>query len=235
MPPRDSPTSMAASASEPAELPQLEARAEAARTRATRLRQQAEAGSSDQGAGVTVGERFEKGEPQPAPRGRRWLHRPSRKALIAFAGLIVICASLTTSGLVVWHHRNVAQQRQRSAEFAAAARNAVVAMMSISSDKARDDIQRFVDDTTGSFKASVLLSSDGVIKELEKSKVTTKAAIQAVAVESMTKDSAVVLVAAKSDITKPDQTKPQSRSWRMVVNLERDGGRLKISKVEFVP
>ena len=229
MPPREfsaqaletgSPT---ASATELAELPQIEARAEAARARATRLRQQAEAASSDLAAPVTVEER------------RRWLRRPSRIALIVIAGLVVICGSLATSGLVAWHHHNVAQQRQRSAEFATTARDGVVAMMSISADKARDDMQHFADRTTGTFKASVLMGADDVIKDLERSKVSTKAAVQAVAVESMTNDSAVVLVAAKSEITKPDQAKPQSRSWRVVVNVERDGGQLKISKVEFVP
>ena len=229
MPPREfsaqaletgSPT---ASATELAELPQIEARAEAARARATRLRQQAEAASSDLAAPVTVEER------------RRWLRRPSRKALIVIAGLVVICGSLATSALAVWDHQSVAQQRQRSSEFATTARDGVVAMMSISADKARDDMQHFADRTTGTFKASVLMGADDVIKDLERSKVSTKAAVQAVAVESMTNDSAVVLVAAKSEITKPDQAKPQSRSWRVVVNVERDGGQLKISKVEFVP
>jgi Mce-associated membrane protein len=80
-----------------------------------------------------------------------------------------------------------------------------------------------------------LLSADNVIKQIEQSKVTTKVAVQAVAVESMTKDSAVVLIAAKAEVSKPDQPKPQSRSWRVVVNVERDGGKLKVSKIEFVP
>ena len=244
MPPRElsaqaleagSATSMAASATEAAELPRIEARAEAARARATRLRQQAEAASSDQGDRSGPEEGFEKEESPSAPTGRRWLRHPSRKALIAFAGLVLICASLATSGLVVWHHHNVAQQRQRSAEFATAAGNAVVAMMSISAVKARDDLQHFVDDTTGEFKAGILMNADNGIKQIEQSKISTKAAVQAVAVESMTNDSAVVLVTAKSEITKPDQPKPQSRSWRMVVNVERDDGQLKISKVEFVP
>ncbi len=244
MPPRElsaqaletgSPTSLAASATEAAELLQIEAHAEAARARATRLRQQAESASGDRAAPVTVEERVGQEEARSAPAGRRWLRHPSRKALIATAGLVVVCGSLTTSGLVVWHHHNVAQQRQRSAEFATTARDGVVAMMSISADKARDDMQHFVDRTTGTFKASVLMGADDVIKDLEKSKVSTKAAVEAVAVESMTNDSAVVLVAAKSEITKPDQAKPQSRSWRVVVNVERDGGQLKISKVEFVP
>jgi Mce-associated membrane protein len=245
MPPRDfstrvletgSPTSLAASETEAAELSQIEAHAEAARARATQLRQQAEAASSDQGVGVTLDEEFEKEAAQSGAKSRRWRRRRSRKAvLITVAGLLVICGSLATTGLVVWHHHDVAQQRQRSAEFATIARDGVAAMMSISADKARDDIQRFVDRTMGTFKASVLMGANDVISDLEKSKVSSKAAVQAVAVQSMTKDSAVVLVAAKSEITKPDQTKPQSRSWRVAVTIERDGGQFKISKVEFVP
>ena len=245
MPPRDfstrvletdSPTSLAAPETAAAELSQIEAHAEAARARATRLRQQAEAAASDQGVGVPLDEEFEKEAAQSGATSRRWRRRRSRKAvLITVAGLLIICASLITSGLVVWHHHNVAQQRQRSAEFATIARDGVVAMMSISADKARDDIQRFVDRTMGTFKASVLMGANDVISDLEKSKVSSKAAVQAVAVQSITNDSAVVLVAAKSEITKPDQAKPQSRSWRVAVTVERDGGQLKISKVEFVP
>jgi len=239
MPPRElsaqaletgSPTSVAASATEAAEISQIEARAEAARARATQLRRQAEAASGDPGYPETS--KIDKKETRMR---QRLLRRPSRKVLTAVAGLLVIGASLTASGLVIWHHHNVAQERHSSAEFATTASNAIVSMMSISADKARDDMQRFADETTGSFKASILLSADNVIKQIEQSKVTTKVAVQAVAVESMTKDSAVVLVAAKAEVTKPDQTKPQSKSWRVVVNIERDGGQLKISKVEFVP
>jgi len=51
----------------------------------------------------------------------------------------------------------------------------------------------------------------------------------------MTNDSAIVLVSAKSEFTRPGQAKPESRSLRAVVNVQRDGGQLKISRVEFVP
>ncbi len=222
------------SVTEADELAQVVARAEVARARAIRLRQQAEAASEETRVEREASAAFDKEEAALTGR-RRWLRRPSRKAAAIAAAVVVTCASLTASGYVVWHHHNVAQQGQRRAEFATAARNAVVAMMSISAGKARDDLQHFVDDTTGEFKAGILMNADDGIKEIEQSKVTTKAAVQAVAVESMTKDSAVVLVAAKSEITKPDQPQPQSRSWRLVVNVERDGGQLKISKVEFVP
>jgi Mce-associated membrane protein len=219
------------SVAEADELSQAEARAEAARSRARRLRQQAEAASSDRGN--LAGEE----EAESAPSGRRRLHRPSRKAAAAAAAaaVVVVCTSLTASGYVVWHHHNVVQQSQRTAEFATAARNAVVTMISIDASKARDDVQRFIDDTTGQFKAGILLTAEDFVKAVEESKASTKGTVQAVAVQSVTKDSAVVLVAAKSELTKPGQPKPESRSLRIVVNVQRDGGQLKISKVEFVP
>jgi Mce-associated membrane protein len=237
-------TPASASVADADELAQAEARAEAARARAIRLRQQAEAASSDQGnrSGVeeTDGERdvsvtFGEGEAESAPTGRRWLHRPSRKAAAAAAAVVFICATLTASGYLVWHHHKVVQQRQRTAEFATAARNAVVTMMSIDPSKARDDMQRFADNTTGLFKAGILMGAEDAVKALEQSKVSSKGAVQAAAVESMTEDSAIVLVAAKSEFTKPGQAKPESRSLRVVVTVQTDGGQLKISRIEFVP
>jgi len=50
----------------------------------------------------------------------------------------------------------------------------------------------------------------------------------------MTEVSATVLVAAKSEFTKPGQAKPDSRSSRPVVTVQRGGGQLKISRVECV-
>ena len=225
---------------------QAEARAQAARARAVRLRELADAASSDpvdwpdaDDADGADGERDDKVtlsevEAETTPP-RRWRRRPSRKALAFAAAGVVICTSLSGSGYIVWHHRIVGQQRERSAEFASAARDAVTAMMSIDPSKAREDMQRFSDTTTGIFKASVLMSAEDYVKAIEQSKVRIKGTVQDVAVESMTKDSALVLVVAKSEIIKPDKAKPETRSWRMVVHVDRDGSQLKVSKFEFVP
>jgi Mce-associated membrane protein len=215
------------------ELAHAEARAEAARARADRLRQQAEAASSDQDNRAGAEEADDEAESAPSRRLR--LRPPGRKAMAAAAAVVVVCASLAASGYLVRHHRAVVQQRQRSAEFATAARNAVVMMMSIDPNKARDDMQRWADDTTGLFKAGILMGAEDAVKALEQSKVSSKGSVQAAAVESMTEDSAIVLVAAKSEFTKPGQAKPDMRSSRLVVSVQRDAGQLKISRVEFVP
>jgi Mce-associated membrane protein len=58
--------------------------------------------------------------------------------------------------------------------------------------------------------------------------------VQDVAVESMTDNSAVVLVVAKSDTINPDKSKRPPVFWRLSVNVDRDGGQLKLSKLDFV-
>jgi Mce-associated membrane protein len=243
MPPRelqtetDSPRAAAlsaggsASVTESDELAQAEARAEAARARAIRLRQQAEAASPDQSSD---------GEPaaESAPSRRRGLHglrHPSRKAIAIAAAILFACITLAASGYVVWFHQRAVQEKQRRAEFSATARDAVVTMLTVNAATARADVQRFVDDTTGQFKVGILIGAEDFVKAVEQSKGSSKGSVQAVAVQSMTDDSAIVLVAAKSEVTKPDAAKPESRPMRIVVNVQRDGGQLRISRVEFVP
>ncbi|MGB9305315.1 MAG: hypothetical protein WCB92_17025 [Mycobacterium sp.] len=233
------------------EVAAAEARAQAARARALRLRELADAASSDpvdwpdtddtddaDDADDAVVERDDSvalNEAEAETPPRRWWRRPSRKALAFAAAGVVIATSLSASGYIVWNHRIVGQQRERSAEFATAARDAVTAMMSIDPSKAREDMQRFSDTTTGIFKASVLMSAEDFVKAIEQSKVRIKGTVQDAAVESMTKDSALVLVVAKSEMIKPDRAKPETRSWRIVVHVDRDGSQLKVSNFEFVP
>lgn len=227
-----SPSPSAAGVADATDVAEAEARAAAARARALRLREQAEAAPSDQNTEAASAEATE------SPSRRRWRlrpRRPSRKAMAVLAAVAVICASLAGSGYLVWHHRGVVQERNRSSEFAAAARDAIVTMMTIDPAKAREDLQRFVDDTTGTFKLSLLMGGEDAVKAVEQSKVVSKGSVQAAAVESMGPDSAIVLIAAKSEIIKPGAAKPESRPMRIVVTVERDAGQLKISRLEFVP
>jgi Mce-associated membrane protein len=210
------------SVAEDDELARAEARAEAARARANRLRRQADAMADD--AGVN-----DEGKSPPT------LHRPGRKALAAAAAIVLICVALTGSGFLVWHHHRVVRQRQRTAEFATAARNAVATMMSMDPAKARDEMQRFADNTTGLFKAGLLMGAEDAITALQQSNVSSKGSVQAAAVESTTEDSAVVLIAAKSEFSRPGQARPEPRSLRLVVTVQRDGGQIKIARLEFVP
>lgn len=67
------------------------------------------------------------------------------------------------------------------------------------------------------------------------SKVITEVTVNSVAVESMTENSAVVLVAASSRVTNSEGANQEPRTWRLSVDLQREGDQIKMSKVEFVP
>ena len=215
------------------ELIRAEERAEAARARAAELRREAEASSSEQP------EPTEDADAKPAAsrwRSRwRWrLRRPTRTTVGVGTAMVLICASLAASGYIVWQHRTLVQQRQHAAEFAAAAREEVATLMSIDPAHAVENLQHTIDDTTGALKSQLEATSSYMAKNAQDAQVTTKATVQDVAVESMTDNSAVVLIVAKSDTINPDKSVRPPVFWRLSVTIDRDGDRLKMSKLDFV-
>jgi Mce-associated membrane protein len=148
--------------------------------------------------------------------------------------ILLICTSLAASGYVVWQHRALVQQRQHAEEFAAAAREEVATLMSIDPAHAAENIQHTIDDTTGALKSQLEATSSYMAKNAQDAQVTTKATVQDVAVESMTDNSAVLLVVAKSDTVNADKSVRPPVFWRLSVNIDRDGDRLKMSKLDFV-
>jgi Mce-associated membrane protein len=227
----EAPDSLAAAE---AELVRAEERAEAARARAAELRRAAEAGSTEQSEPTEDAD----DEKSAAPRWRRrwrWrLRRPTRKAVGVGTVIVLICASFAASGYIVWQHRALVQQRQHAAEFAAAAREEVATLLSIDPAHAAESVQHTIDDTTGALKSQLEATSGYMAKNAQEAQVSTKATVQDVAVESMTGNSAVLLVVAKSDTINPDKSLRPPVFWRLSVSIDRDGDRLKMSKLDFV-
>jgi Mce-associated membrane protein len=142
---------------------------------------------------------------------------------------------ITLSVLMVLNHRHQAAEQQRRAEYAAAGRQSVVTLMSLDFNKAKTDVQRIIDNSTGQFRDDFKNQADDFVKVAQDSKVITEVTVNAVGVETMTNDSAVALVSATSRVSNAAGAKQEPRTWRLSVNLQRDGGQIKMSKVEFVP
>jgi Mce-associated membrane protein len=181
-------------------------------------------------------------EPEEAPaRKRRRFSLPRfslRRVLkLLAAGLSLVCtaALITLSVLMVINHRHQAAEQQRRAEFTAAARQSVVTLMSLDFNKAKDDVQRIIDNSTGTFRDDFKTQAEDFIKVAQDSKVITEVTVNATAIETMTDDSAVALVSASSRVTNSAGAQQEPRSWRLSVNLQREGGQIKMAKVEFVP
>jgi Mce-associated membrane protein len=178
-------------------------------------------------------------EPEAMVQKRRWyrpkIQRPRWSTCAKTIAVIAALSAVSASGYIVWQHRKLSEQHRHEAEFVAAARQGVVTMTSLDFNKAKDDVQRIIESATGEFKDDFQKKADDFIKVVQESKVITKGTVHAAAVESMTDDSAVVLVAATSEVTNAAGAKNEPRAWRLSVTVARDGEQLKLSKVEFVP
>lgn len=231
------------------------AAAEAARAKVARLRQEAEsaaapapAAESDTAKSDTEGSDAtsetteaddadvddDAGEAAPVPVRRRRVMFAA-KALAVIIAVLGIAGLASTSAWIIVKHQQAEQQRSLNAEFAAAARQGVVTLMSLNFNSAADDVQRIVDNSTGQFKEDFEGQSADFIRVAEESKVITDATVTATGVKNMTEDTADVLVAAYSTVTNAQGAKEEPRTWRLIVSMARDGDQLKVAKVEFAP
>jgi Mce-associated membrane protein len=174
---------------------------------------------------------------KPARRWPRRLSRPRWSTIAATLAVIAILTALSGSVYMVLDHRHAVQQRQRAAEFAAVARQGVVTLTSMDFNNAKRSVQRIVENSTGTFRDDFLKTADDFTKVVEQSKVVSQGTVQAAAVDldTMTDNSAVVLVASTSEVTNAAGAKQDPRSYTLIVTITRDGDQLKMSKVEFVP
>lgn len=152
--------------------------------------------------------------------------------VLAVLGSVALFAA---SGYMIQQRHNVQAGDRNRAEFVAAARQAAVTLMSIDFNNPQMSVQRIVDNSTGSFRQEFESAADDFIKMAKDAKVTTKATATAAAVESITADAAVALVSVTSIVTNAAGADEAPRSWRLTVDLQREGDQIKMAKVEFVP
>lgn len=167
--------------------------------------------------------------------GSRRLRWSRRKAAAIVVAAVLICASLGLCGYSVWNHYQLTEKQQSEAEFAAAARHGVVALTSLDHNRAEQDVQRVLDNSTGAFHDDFQGRSEDFTNVVQQSQVATAGKVNATAVESMADDSAVVLVAATSEVTNSAGAQEEPRAWRLSVTVTQVEDQLKMSKVEFVP
>ncbi|ODR10882.1 hypothetical protein BHQ21_00465 [Mycobacterium sherrisii] len=173
-------------------------------------------------------------ESETVRSGRR-LRLPSWSVTWKAAAIILICAFIAASGYMIWQRHEVTERNQRAANFLAGAKQGVVNMTSLDFKRAKDDVQRVIDSSTGQFRDDFQQRAKDFITVVEQSKVVTEGSVTAAAVQSMDGNSAVVLVAATSRITNAAGAKNEPRRWRLKVTVTEDGGQYKMSKLEFIP
>ncbi|OJZ72190.1 hypothetical protein BRW65_17015 [Mycobacterium paraffinicum] len=168
-------------------------------------------------------------------RSRRRVRLPSWSVAWKAAVIVLICAFVAASGYMMWERHETSERNQRTASFIAGARQGVVNMFSMDFNRAKEDVQRVIDSSTGQFRDDFQQRAKDFTTVVEQSKVVTQGTVNAAAVQSMDGNSALVLVAASSRISNAAGAKDEPRNWRLKVTVTDDGGQYKMSKLEFVP
>jgi Mce-associated membrane protein len=171
---------------------------------------------------------------EPVAEQAGWRRRiPMFAAIAAVIGVIAFAGS---SAYMVLQHRDTTRHQQREAAFVTGAKQGVINMISLDFNKAKADVQRVIDGSTGEFQADFQQRASDFISMVIESKAVTEGTVHAAALESINDNSAVVLVSATSQVTNspPGKDEPP-RMWRLRVTVAEVGGKYKMSKVEYVP
>lgn len=177
-----------------------------------------------------VEEAVAEADEQPRKSVRIWRRLRWVAATLA---VLAIGGFLAVDVLMLSHHRDVAQRQHQLGEYAAAARQGVVTLMSLNYETVDDDVKAILDNSTGEFKKDFEAHAGDFTKVARESKTVTTVDAAVSGVESMSDNEAVVLVAATTKVTNTAGAKEEPRSWRLTVHLSREGNQVKMSKVDF--
>ncbi|OSC32282.1 mammalian cell entry protein [Mycobacterium vulneris] len=157
---------------------------------------------------------------------------PTRRAVVLIVAIVVALAGLV--GWLGFRARQSQETQTQQNQFLQAAKQGAVNLTTIDWHHPEADVQRILDAATGQFYDDFAQRSKPFIDVVKQVQATTVGTITAAGLESQTRDTAQVLVAASvqtSDASAPTQV---PRAWRMRVFVQKIDGRIKVSNVEFV-
>jgi Mce-associated membrane protein len=166
---------------------------------------------------------------------RRRLPLPTAPTTAKVGAILLIIGFTAFGGFAAWKHHESDQRHKRSEAFKIGATQGVINLTSLDFKKAKDDVQRVIDSSTGQFRDDFAQRANDFAKVVEETKVVTEGKVSAAAVESMDDHSAVVLILATSRITNSAGAQDEPRIFRLRVSVTEEGGQYRMSKVEFVP
>ena len=163
----------------------------------------------------------------PAPTQR---HRPDFRTVAVTAVFVMLVGAVGFLGWKVWQQDRLAAA---SAEAQRAAVSYAQVLTSIDSDKVDENFSAVLDGATGEFKEMYSQSSEELRQLLIENKATARGVVVESAVQSASKDKAVVLLFVDQSVSNTKLPDPRIDRSRMKMTLEKIDGRWRASKVEL--
>jgi Mce-associated membrane protein len=163
-----------------------------------------------------------------------------RFTLVALAAVTLVLAAVCVVGgvLVVREHQDRQGQRSAQARYGdvlAAARTEVLAMLNFDYRKPQESLDAVAAGATGDFAKQYQEHAPGELDELRKNRSVMVGKIDWAGVEDVDADSATVIAATSGTVSnRATKDQPVARSFRVKVELVREGDTWKTANLEFV-
>ena len=188
-----------------------------------------DSGPSDTGA-------IDAGPVHPDPvvvRVRRWL--ATRRGMLVAALALLTVSLVGVGGICI---AQVGQDHDldsmRSSAIAAAERQ-TMNLMNVNSANVGAQLDAIRNGTTGDFQRQLVGVLGTFSTVIQQGKIEATATVAKAGVTAMTSDSAKVLLAVSGAVANAESPQPQSRRYRIGVDLKYSDGNWLVSGMEFIP
>jgi Mce-associated membrane protein len=163
---------------------------------------------------------------------------PARRSTLPL-GLVVVSVLIVGLGcLAAWWGYQTLQARsadQQRAMFLAAGRQAAEDLTTIDYTAIDANIKRILDASTGSFYDEFRKNTQGFVDVVTNAKSKSEGSVTAAGIETISGDTARILISVSVKMTNTGAPEQQPRLWRMRITLQRGPNGTKVSNVGFVP
>ncbi|MGV0834366.1 Mce protein [Mycolicibacterium thermoresistibile] len=150
-------------------------------------------------------------------------------------GMAAVVALAGVGGWLGYRAYDAYQAKQERDLFLDVGRQTALNLTNIDHTRAEADVQRILDLATGAFHDDFQRRSPSFIEVVRNAQAKSEGTITEVALESLTGDEGLVLVAANVDTSNAAAEEQEVRAWRMRLTVQKTDDTAKVSNVEFVP
>lgn len=159
---------------------------------------------------------------------------PGFRLALVLGLVAVVCLGVLAGWLGYGTYQAWQLDGQRN-RFLAVGEQGAVNLTTIDYTEADADIQRILASSTGHFYDDFSKRAPAFIDLVKQAKSKTQGSITDAGVESMSGDSAQVLVAVAVNTINAGSPDRSTRHWRMRIDVQKAGDTVKVSNVGFVP
>lgn len=149
-------------------------------------------------------------------------------------GLVVVLVLAGVVGWLGYRAHQVQQAQHQRAVVLQVARQGAVNLTTIDSDHVESDIQRVLDSSTGAFYEDFQKRAPAFAEVVRQAQAKSEGTVVEAGIESMTSDSAQVLVAVRVITSNAGAQQQEPRHWRMRITVQEAGDESKVANVGFV-